>query len=326
MEKILVNFFNNNKLELKNKTLVLAVSTGVDSMALLQAFLSLKERFCLILHIAHFNHKKRTQSEIEEEFIKEFCLERDIACHIEVMKKKKKGNFQNYARRERYTFFRKVCEKAKADYLVLAHHANDNIETILMRIIRGSNLKGYSGMDSVSTFHGLHLLRPFLEVTKDELINYAELHKIKYYQDESNFDEVYTRNRIRKEIVPILFKEDENVHLKFQYFSDILKEANHLLEDKVSAFQSLIKTKEDCFSFSSEDFLQLSDFLQVEVLFACLKRYELSKKNVDEIIKLIKSKKKNLKHYFKGKFTFVKEYGIISFYNREIVAPPSIFL
>ncbi|MDD3999358.1 MAG: tRNA lysidine(34) synthetase TilS [Bacilli bacterium] len=321
MNNLLVNFFNKYKIGFKAKTFVLAVSTGVDSMVLLSAFLKLKEEYDFKLQVAHFNHGQRAQSETEEAFIKAFCFEKEIGCYCGNLKKQKSGNFQNYAREQRYNFFQKIVFEVKADYLVLAHHANDNMETILMRIIRGSNLKGYSGMEAVTPFQGISLIRPFLEVRKDDLIKYAELHKIKYYQDLSNFDDVYTRNRIRKDIIPLLFKEEENVHLKFQEFSDTLKAANLLLEERVHSFTSKIAEKEDHFSFSIEDFLSLSDFLQVEVLFSCLKKYLLSKKNIEELIKLIKSDKKNLKVYFLKKFTFVKEYGVISFYKDKINFP-----
>ncbi|HEY8396157.1 MAG TPA: tRNA lysidine(34) synthetase TilS [Bacilli bacterium] len=321
MEKLLVDFFEKNKLKLKDATIVLAVSTGVDSMVMLHSFLKIKDSYHLNLQVAHFNHQKRAQSEIEEKFLKEFCEEQNIGFHTERLTKEVSGNFQSFARTKRYDFFRRVAEKTQADYLALAHHANDNIETILMRIIRGSNLKGYAGMDAVLPFHGFLLIRPFLTITKDELINYALLHKIKYYQDESNFQDVYTRNRIRMDIVPAFFREDNNVHLKFQEFSDTLKAANSLLEEKIAEFSNKIQYEKDYFRFQLDDFLKLNRFLQIEVLFKVLQHYQFSKNNIEEILKLILSEKKNLKVFYKDSLTFVKEYGIIFFYDHYVDSP-----
>ncbi|MGI6768393.1 MAG: tRNA lysidine(34) synthetase TilS [Bacilli bacterium] len=321
MDKVLINFFKNNNLKFKNKTFVLAISTGVDSMVMLQAFLNLKDKFALKLHVAHYNHRMRMQSEVEEEFLKEYCLKNDISCNVESLQEDATGNFQSFARTKRYEFFYKVCASLQADYLVLAHHADDNIETILMRIIRGSNLKGYSGMDEVVPFHNSLLIRPFLRTAKSELINYANLHKLKYYQDESNFDDIYTRNRIRKEIVPVLYNEDQNVYLKFQDFSETLKEANKLLEEKVNNFLNITIKGGNYVNFSLLEFLKLNNFLRIEVLFKLLKEYELSKSAIEEILKLILSTKKNLKVHFKNQFTFVKEYNKISFYRGLIETP-----
>lgn len=321
MDKVIYEFFKNNKLKLKNKTFVLAVSTGVDSMVMLQGFLNLKDKFSLNLNVAHYNHRMRKQSEVEEQFLKAYCQEKGISCFVERLEEEILGNFQSFARTKRYEFFRKITHLVNADYLVLAHHADDNIETILMRIIRGSNLKGYAGMDAVMPFHNLLLIRPFLTTTKSELINYANLHRLKYYQDESNYDDVYTRNRIRKEIVPVLYNEDKNVHLKFQEFSETLKEANKLLEEKVNSFLKKTQKGRDNVSFSLPEFLKLSHYLRIEVLFKILKVYELSKSAIEEILKMILSEKKNLKVHFKNQFTFVKEYNKISFYKGLIETP-----
>jgi tRNA(Ile)-lysidine synthetase-like protein len=321
MDRQLEQFFKRHQLPLKNRKLVLAVSTGVDSMVLLQACLALKAEYNLQLCVAHFNHQKREQSVTEEEFIKDFCREQGIDCLVEHLPHGYEKNFQSYAREQRYAFFERAVKKVGADYLLLAHHANDNMETILMRMIRGSNLKAYAGMEEVSKFRGIPLLRPFLQVTKDELIEYANLHKIKYYQDASNYEDIYTRNRIRKEIIPALFREDEHVHLKFQEFSETLLAANELLEEKVAEFQKLMFFEDEAFGFYAADFQRLSVFLQYEILFSGLKKYQLGKMNISEIIKLINSGKQNIKLFYKGLFTFVKEYDKIYFFDDEIKTP-----
>ena len=319
MEKEIIAFFEKHNLQLNNKTLVVAVSTGADSMALLVAIIALQSRYHFKINVAHLNHQKRLQSTEEEKYIIDFCHQHQIECHVERLKNGNYKNFQNYARQERYAFFKRVMDKVNGDYLVLAHHAIDNMETILMRLIRGSNLKGYAGIDEVTIWHNKLLLRPFLGVLKEQLIDYLNTNNIKYYEDESNESDIYTRNRIRKEIIPVLFNEDMNVHIKFQEFADTLREANILLKAEVDDFLKTCKYEKKYISFKKEEFSKLSEFLQIEVLFTILKKYNLSKANICEIIKLIFSRKKNIKLVYKNLFTFVKEYENIFIYDEIIV-------
>ncbi|MCK9471015.1 MAG: tRNA lysidine(34) synthetase TilS [Bacilli bacterium] len=315
MEKHLVSFFKKHNLILENKTIAIAVSTGVDSMALLACMNNLKTDFNLKIHIVHVNHGKRKESLIEEEYIKDYAKANNLDIHIMHLEANNEVNFQSYAREKRYDFFYKVIRQVKADYLMLAHHANDNMETIMMRLIRGSSLKGYSGMIEVNQADGFYILRPFLNILKDELIDYINLHKIKYYEDISNDDDLYTRNRIRKDLIPIIFNEDANAHLKFIEFANTINEAAKIVEEKVAVTIKDYEFSNNSISFSASKFLEESDYLKEEILFTLLKKYDLSKANIFEIIKLIKSKKKNLKVEFKKRFTIVKEYDKITIFN-----------
>ncbi|MCK9536168.1 MAG: tRNA lysidine(34) synthetase TilS [Bacilli bacterium] len=318
IERIL-NFFEDNKLSLNDKKLVVAVSTGVDSMVLLDVLIRLRECYPFIIYVAHVNHHQRKQAKEEEKYIKSFCLCHNIKCYVYHLKISKDDNFQDYAHHERHHFFSNLMAELAADYLLLAHHANDNIETIIMRTIRGSNLKGYAGIAPLVNADGFLLIRPFADILKKEIIDYARENKIKYYQDETNFLDMYTRNRIRKNIVPLLFEEDVNVHRKFREFSDTLIGAWDVVRTHVDGIiEKTVKIEKDKLYFSQVQFEKLSEFLQYEVLFTLLKRYQLSKVHVAEIIKLIKSSKKNQKLYFKNLFTFVKEYDLISIYHRKL--------
>jgi tRNA(Ile)-lysidine synthetase-like protein len=306
---------------------VIAVSTGADSMSLLYAFLLLKDEYQLRITVAHVNHKKRKQSDEEEQYIREFSDKHHIQCYVETLKDTEYDNFQSYARQQRYQFFQKVMEETESDYLVLAHHAEDNIETILMRILRGSSLRGYSGMDEVMPYHGKLLIRPLMGCLKEELIAFLDAADIRYYQDLSNFEDTYTRNRIRKEIIPLLYKEDSHVHEKFSEFSETLKEASTIVDDRVQEFLNTdAVVKNDSVSFLKNSFLRYAPYLQNEILFYILKRYSLSRANIEEIRKLIQSEKKNIKVTFRSAFTFVKEYNQIAFYHRTMNTVPFDFI
>ena len=103
-----------------------------------------------------------------------------------------------------------------------AHHADDLIETILMKIVRGSNLSGYAGFRMIVDMGNYKIVRPLIYYTKDELIKYDEEKHIKYYMDATNFDDIHTRNRYRKVIFPFLKKENSDVHKKFLIYNEEL--------------------------------------------------------------------------------------------------------
>src|SRR5690606_33087465 len=127
-------------------------------------------------------------------------------------------------------YFAEIVKKYNAKYLFTAHHGDDLIETILMRIVRGSTLKGYSGFSKIVDMGDYTIIRPLINVTKDEIYKYNMKSKLKYVEDSSNFKDVYTRNRFRKYILPALKKEDQNVHEKFYKFSTTLLEYNEYID------------------------------------------------------------------------------------------------
>jgi len=310
MDKVISAFFEEKKLELKNKKVLIATSTGVDSMVMLASFLRLRKEYKLDLYVAFVNHLKRKEANLEEEYIKSFCKENEIKLAVERLDYLDESeNFQKEARKLRYQFFEKVIKKEKIDYLVLAHHANDNLETILMRILRGSNLAGYAGIESVVKYPGYTLVRPFINLEKEDIYRYALRENVKYFEDKSNIDTIYTRNKIRSLIDPEILKVNEQGVYKLEKYGETLKAAWRIVSKIVDEF---IEKKVSNLSFAREDFLALDSYIQEEIIFKLLKKFNLSKENVLEIISLISSDKANIKTYFKNSFTFYKEYDKIT--------------
>ena len=136
---------------------------------------------------------------------------------------------ESEAREKRYAFFNQVMQKYKASYLMTAHHGDDLMETILMRIVRGSNLKGYLGIPKINKYHNYYVVRPLLLVNKKRIMEYLKENKITYMIDNSNENEKYPRNRFRKHVLPELEKEDENVYLKFLKYSEELEKTSNYL-------------------------------------------------------------------------------------------------
>ena len=297
MDKVITTFFEEKKLKLKNKKILLATSTGVDSMVMLASFLRLRKEYNLDLYVAFVNHLQREQANFEEKYIKNFCEENKLKLAVERLDYlDETENFQNEARKLRYQFFEKVIEKEGIDYLVLAHHANDNLETILMRILRGSNLAGYAGIESVVKFPSYTLVRPFIGVEKADLYAFALRNFITFFEDESNQDPKYTRNKIRKLVDSNLLKVNEQGASKLEEYGETLKAAWRVVSKLVDDF---IAKKISNLSFDRLEFLALDPYIQEEVIFKVLKEFNLSKENVLEIISLIASDKANIKTYLK---------------------------
>ncbi|MDD4035828.1 MAG: tRNA lysidine(34) synthetase TilS [Bacilli bacterium] len=214
-------------------TVVVGVSGGPDSMALLHLMSHIKKETDIFIICAHVNHNVRAESNSEKEFIEKYCDNNQIA--FESMKIEDYGddNFHNEARTKRYHYFGKVVRKYGASFLLTAHHADDLIETILMRIARGSTLRGYSGFSRIVNMGEYLILRPFIDITKDEILEYNKKNNITYVQDASNKQNKYTRNRYRKYVLPFFKKEDPNVHEKFLKFSNTLLEYNNFIENQM---------------------------------------------------------------------------------------------
>lgn len=317
MKDVLKQFIKRNNLSLNNKTVCVGISTGVDSSVLLHLLMTLKEELNLNIILCHVNHKKREQSELEEKYIIEFSKENNLQLELLHLQLEdiEKDNFQQAARMKRLAFFNDVMNKYNSKYLFLAHHLNDDIETSLMHIIRGSNMKGYSGMEEVIiNKDNNYILRPLLNVLKQDIIKYSKENNIKYFEDESNNSDIYTRNRIRHNIIPLIFEENPSFINQFKEFKETIQYSyNLLIEKRNDIIQDLSTKNNNLITIDIIKFNNLDNFMKVEVLFEILKQYELSKSNIKEIIKLIESKKPNITINYKN-INFCKQY------NRVIVS------
>lgn len=324
MKEVLTHFLNRNNIDLQNQNVCVGISTGVDSTVLLHSLLLLQNQLQLNIILCHVNHKKRQQSEIEENYIIEFSKQHNLqleVLHLD-LNDIENDNFQSAARIKRLQFFNDVMNKTNCKYLFLAHHLNDDIETSLMHIIRGSNLKGYSGIEEVVyNKDNKCILRPFLTVLKDEIIEYAKNNNIKYFEDESNSSDCYTRNRIRHNLVPLIFEENQAFDKKFLEFKETLLYSYKLVCDKRdNLIKEVSVIENNNIVIDILKFNELDLFMKTEILFELLKKYQFSKSNIKELIKMIESTKANLITNYKT-ISFCKQYNkvIISDYNQNDV-------
>ena len=216
-------------------SVIVACSGGPDSMALLSLVVRIKNEIGLNVIVAHVNHNVRVESESEKDFVFSFCRANDLIFEYMKIDNYSGDNFENEARVKRYSFFDRLVKKYKCCYVLTAHHGDDLMETILMRIVRGSSLKGYSGFSRVSSRGNYMILRPLIHMTKEEILDYDKVNGIDYVVDKTNFLDIHTRNRYRKYVLPDLKSEDINVHDKFLKFSDTLILYNNFIEKYVDS-------------------------------------------------------------------------------------------
>lgn len=326
MKDVLTQFLNRNNINLNNQNVCIGISTGVDSTVLLHSLLLLKEEIQFNIILCHVNHKKREQSEIEEKYITDFSKKNNLQLEILHLDLNdiENENFQSAARMKRLQFFNDVMNKNNCKYLFLAHHLNDDIETSLMHIIRGSNLKGYCGIDEVvCTKEKKYILRPFLTILKEDIIEYSKNNNIKFFEDESNSSDCYTRNRIRHNLMPLLFEENQSFDKQFIEFKDTLLNSYKIVCEKRDSLIKDIILKENnninnnnIIIIDLLKFNNLDQFMKTEILFEVLKKYQLSKANINELLKMMETPKANLITNYKN-LSFCKQYNrvIISDFN-----------
>ncbi|MDR0726776.1 MAG: tRNA lysidine(34) synthetase TilS [Rickettsiales bacterium] len=191
MNQTFVNFMH----KYHNSRIAVAVSGGVDSVCLLYWLAELK----LDVVALHVNHGLRDAADTETRYVCDLSKKLDIPCHIfHWQGDKPKSNLESAAREARYQLMTDFCRDNNIDVLLTAHQADDQIETFLMNLSRGSGVYGLAAMRDESMRDGIKIVRPLLKVFRSELIEYCDSNGIKYFSDEMNDDEKYTRVRIRK--------------------------------------------------------------------------------------------------------------------------------
>lgn len=237
MREVVKKFIDRHQLIHKGDKIIVGVSGGPDSMALLHFLWRMSETWALDLIAVHIDHMFRgNQSYDDYQYVERVCESlcipfEGVQINVSAYQKQHQLSPQVAARHCRYQFFEQMMEKHQANALALAHHGDDQIETMLMRLTRGTTLKGLGGIEVKRPFKSGFLIRPLLLVAKEDVVTYCEHHKITPRLDPSNEKESYTRNRFRKHILPFLKKENPNVHERFQRTSEILIEEDQFLDE-----------------------------------------------------------------------------------------------
>lgn len=287
---------------------VIGVSAGPDSMCLLD----LLQKKTTKIVVCHINHNVRKESIEEEEYITKYCQDKNIILEKTTINNYQENNFENEARKKRYMFYEEILKKYNSKTLLLAHHGDDLIETILMKISRGSNLEGYAGIKEISNVKDYQIIRPLLKYTKEDIINYNKSNNIKYYNDSSNQNTNYTRNRYRLNILPNLKKEDKNIHKKYLKYSKTLIEYDDYIKREVK--RNINNVYKDNI-INIDNLNKLDTFLIKNILYNIMNNIYQNKNNIitdrhiQNIISLLNNTKPNIKIDLPNNKEIVKEYN-----------------
>ena len=280
-------------------TVIIAVSGGADSIYLLQRCLALSKKIPFRIVVAHVNHGLRAKaSDGDAVFVRRMAKKHRLAYEATTLKIKGKKNLEALGRNKRYQFFEKIRKKWKADWVLTAHHLNDNIETVFFNLIRGAHFSGLKGIETVSPER--HLLRPMLALTKSEILEYLTAKKIDHREDESNNDLEFSRNWLRQKIIPLFRKINRNFEVTLRENLRNFAETADLLEHQSAVW---LHQHAKNLSFPLDAFLKEHPAFRKNVLIHLYKRLyrstkKLTQKHVQEIIKVLEQRRANRKKEF----------------------------
>ncbi|WP_408940565.1 tRNA lysidine(34) synthetase TilS [Flavobacterium sp.] len=292
---------------MKGKRLFLAVSGGIDSMVLLDLFHQLDYE----IEVLHCNFSLRnTESDGDEEFVRSFCEAKSIPVHIQKFDTNKfaedsKLSIQLAARKLRYDWFYSQLAKKNFDYILTAHHLDDNLETFLINFTRGTGLEGLTGIPAQND----KIIRPLLPFSREEIEKYASETNLKWREDSSNASDKYFRNKIRHNVVPVLKELNSGLLSSFQNTLENLNQSQSLVEDASNlVYENVIQEEGNQLKININELLKHSNFKAY--LFQWLKDFEFTAWN--DIYELVTAQ--SGKQVFSDSFMVLKDrdYLIVS--------------
>jgi tRNA(Ile)-lysidine synthase len=273
---------NENFPYLKDKKLLIAISGGLDSIVLMNLCNEIK----LNISLAHCNFKLRnTESDLDEEFVKKlsqntykqiFIKKFDTKSHS----KTNKLSTQIAARELRYTWFQELSKEHNFDFILTAHHADDNLETFLINLTRGSGLEGFAGIPEKNE----NIIRPLLPFSRAEILQYATENQLEWREDSSNATTKYLRNNIRHQVIPILKEINPSLLDSFANTVQYLQDAQQIIDDTIEEISTkIVSEKEGILFFDVSKINQLSN--PKAYLYQLLKKYQFTEwNNVVELL------------------------------------------
>lgn len=298
------NFIIKNKLLRNHKKLLLAVSGGPDSLAMFDLFYKFRKDLDLELGVVHLNHMFREEADSEAVFIENYVKKRGVEffykkVNLPQLIETKKISAEAAARKVRFRFFKEVLKKEKYSLLALAHHRDDQAETVLLNLFRGSGLQGLSGIQTFIEFNGLKIIHPMLEFSKNEILKYCQTEQLNPCFDLSNQQNIYSRNIIRNKIFPLVEnKINKNAREVIARSSNLIAAENKYLQNLAQKKfnEVLIKQSSEKIIINYQAFKKTDQVLQRRI-YRCI--YQQLNNSLDdlyfdhilEIEKLIKNDK-----------------------------------
>lgn len=255
----------------KGDKIIIALSGGQDSVLLLSLFLKYREELNIKLVIAHINHLLRgEESDKDQDFVTALAEKNNLELFILREKVKELAQENSWSLEEagrivRYNYLNNLLREEKAQKIAVAHHLKDQGETILFHLIRGSGVKGLRGM----FFEKGDIVRPLLNVSKEEIEEYCTSNSLEYRKDMSNYKDSYTRNKIRLQLLPALKEYNPQIESQLYKLGEIIKEEDAFMEEEMrKAYEGAVVSERSSFLIKEEEFLSLHKALRRRLVIA----------------------------------------------------------
>ncbi|WP_106495590.1 tRNA lysidine(34) synthetase TilS [Lentibacillus sp. Marseille-P4043] len=332
MREAVISFMKKHQLLKKGKTVLVGVSGGPDSMALLHLLSSIRTEYNLRVVVVSVDHQLRgDESKADLTYVKEMCDKWEIDFYgtsVDVLsyKHSRKIGTEVAARELRYQIFSEQMQKEQADYLMLGHHGDDQVETMLMGLTRSSNPRAIAGIPFKRPFATGFIVRPLLGVSKNEIEKYCKQHNIIPRRDPTNETTDFTRNYFRNKVIPLIKTQNNNIHTTVQHLSEnIQADETFLVNEALKLFDKVVTIDKDerVATFKIDAFQTYPLALQrrfyhliLNYLYDELPK-DLSYVHEEQFFVLLTSKKANVHINFPHQLKVEKAYQQLSFYFDE---------
>lgn len=333
MEEKIIPFIEKHGLLAVGDRVMVAVSGGPDSLALLHFLVQNRKRWQLDILAVHLNHQFRgKEADEDEQVVGELCQKWGIPyiskrMDVAGFAKTHKLGKQVAARECRYQFFEEVAKREGYAKVALGHHADDQIETVLMRLVRGSGLAGLCGIPIVRETASYTVIRPLLPVSKAEIEAYCQRHHLEPRRDVSNDSDEYTRNYVRHHLLPHLVHLNPNIHQVISDMTATLQEENEYIEKETRKFlkEVIEEERKEALTISLSSFLNVPLPLQRRLILLLLSYLPVSLKDwgkvhIDSLLKLFHSKEGNKQLHLPNQVVVTKAYQQAHFRRQPVKA------
>lgn len=295
MDKVIKTIEKYNLIQDGDK-IVVGVSGGPDSICLLHILNSLKDKYNLQLFVAHINHMIRENAKLDEEYVIDFCKKINVPLYIKHadvlnISKQQKISTEEAGRNERYSFFDEILNKTNSNKIAIAHNSNDKAETVIMNILRGS---GISGLKGIEPKRDNKYIRPLIETSREEIENYCKINNLQPRHDESNDENLYSRNKIRNIVIPYIKREfNNNIISTINRLSEVaIEESEYINKIVEKEYNNICKRSEvDVIELDLKEFNKLDLVLKRRIVLYAIFNLQhhtkgIEKINIEDIIKL----------------------------------------
>ena len=303
--------------------IVLGVSGGPDSISMLNILNEIKDEYKFEIFVAHINHMIRKEALDDEKYVQEFCAKNNIQCFVkridvqQIANNKKIGT-EEAGRKVRYEFFEEVLQEVGANKIAIAHNKNDKIETIIMKLLRGS---GVSGLKGIEPIRDNKYIRPLIECERKEIEEYCEKEKLNPRIDKTNFENDYTRNKIRNIVIPYIKEEfNPNIIETIDRLSQVATEESNYIEQQTQKIYEklLVEKTQEQIILKLKEFNEQEKVIKSRIILLATKQLMgcsqgIEKIHIEDIIKLCNNNignkfltpNKNIKFLVKDKKLYI---------------------